>query len=141
MTPQLVRSLARVLSSDSLTVDDVTTHVGPAVDDPGAPLPVVFRPSLAGVADARLWRYPDSGLPYMLRLEPSGGGMLTVADLEAEFGASERLPSDRGRPETIVFPAIARGPAWTIVAIAEIDRSEPSRDPTVTSIALRRDPA
>jgi len=141
VTPQLLVSLAEMLSADPLTTDDVSSRIGPVVEDPGAPLPIVFRPTMAGVSDARLWRYPESGLPYVLKVEPSANHAPTVSDLETALGTSERVLTHRGRPDEVVFDPISRGTKWTVTAIAELESSHAAvATARVTSIRLRRDP-
>ncbi len=138
---ELIRELIRFLSQDPLAVDEVTARIGPIVRDPGIPMPIELRPALAGVCSAYLTRYPESGLPYVLTVEPTRDAAPTVGALQAVFGDYRRALTGRGMPYEIVFSTPAEGTNWRIVLIARLEPvSDQIESTLVTSIALRRDP-
>ncbi len=144
-----IQGLIRFLSKDSLTFADVVARVGPVVTDPGIPQPAELKPSsLTGVRAARLGRYPDDGLPYLLTLQLADGARPTAAALKAVLGDYQRARTDRGHaPQVMFYPPPADGSRWRVVVIAELGPgsasgagSESLDDAPVTSLSLRRDP-
>lgn len=137
----LIRELVLFLSRDKLTVEDVAARVGPVVRDPGVPMPLEFRPVIAGVHSAHLSRYPDSGLPYILTLKLAPDARLTTAELKAVFGDYRRSRTDFDRPIEIIFYPPAAGEHWRVAVIAQLVREGDSLDDApVMTLALRRDP-
>lgn len=137
----LIRELVLFLSRDTLTVEDVAARVGSVARDPGVPMPLELRPVMAGVRSARLSRYPDSGLPYVLTLEPAPDARPTAAALKAALGDYRRAHTGRSRPIEVMFYPPAAGAHWTVVVIAELLPEGDSLDEaSVTTLALRRDP-
>lgn len=137
----LLRELMLLLSQDTLTVEDVIARVGPVAHDPGVPMPLELRSTLDGVRSARLSRYPDSGLPYVLTLELAPDAQPTVATLKADFGDYHRAHTDRGKPIEVMFYPPAMGTRWQVAVIARLAPIEGSLDDAkVTTLALRRDP-
>jgi hypothetical protein len=117
----LARDLHRFLSQDPLTIADIATRVGPITSDPGVPMEIQLSPVIPGVSAARLARYPDSGLPFTLTLEPTPDARPTAAALRGTFGEGRRGLTDRGRPPELQFDPPAAGPRWHVVVIAELD--------------------
>jgi hypothetical protein len=137
----LVRELVRFLSRDRLGIDDVAERIGPVARDPGIPMPIELRPAVAGVRSARLARYPDSGLPYLLSLEPTPEARPTVAELQAVLGDYRRALTGRGVPPELIFSPPAEGPRWRVVVIVRLEPTAGGLETApVTEIALRRDP-
>ncbi len=136
----LIQDMVGFLSQDPLTVEDVAARVGTALRDPGIPMPIELNPKLPGVHSAKLARYPDSGLPYLLDLELDPEARPTVAKMKAALGASRQAPTDRGRPRKVLFYPAA-GPKWQVVIIAELAQEPGELETTpITTLALRRDP-
>jgi hypothetical protein len=103
---------------------------------------IELRPRIPGVHSARLSRYPDSGSPYVLELEPAPEARPTLASLKAAFGDYRRAPTHRGMPPEVLFSPQGTGSQWRIVVIAQLASATDSLDTaSVTRIALRRDPA
>lgn len=138
---ELIRDLISFLSQDTLTVEDVVARIGPVTNDPGIPMSLEMRPTLVGVRSARLARYPDSGVPYLLTLEFAPDARPTVAELKATFGDYHRARTGRGRPISVIFYPPAIGTHWQVALIAELLSKGDDLDPVpVTTLALRRDP-
>jgi hypothetical protein len=136
----LVTDLVRFLSQDALTVEDVAGFVGPVVDDPGAPLPAELDPVLPGVRAARLARYPDSGTPFVLTIEPDAASPTTPRALRPTLGEFERALTRRETPTQVLF-APSAGARWAVVVIARLaSEGGDLDDAPITSIAFRRDP-
>jgi hypothetical protein len=137
----LIGQLVRSLSQDGLTFEDVSAFVGPVVHDTGVPASATLRPVLPGVRAARLSRYPDSGLPYILTLEPDVASPTTPEALRPMLGDFRRARTDRGMPPEVVFAPASSAPRWKVVVIAQLEATgaELGQAPII-SIALRRDP-
>jgi hypothetical protein len=137
----LVAQLVLFLSKDQLTVEEVTAKVGRVAHDPGIHMPIRLRPLLAGVRSAKLARYPDSGLPYVLTLEPALDSRPAVGALKAVLGAYRRALTGRGMPAELVFPPGRNEPHWHVVVIVTVDNAPKEMDSArTTSIVFRRDP-
>lgn len=137
-----LQQLIRFLSQDPLSVADVVARVGPVVSDPGIPQQAELKPSLPGVRAARLGRYPDDGLPYLLVLDLADGARPTAATLRTAFGDYKRARTDRGQPAQVLFYPPAAGPRWRVVLLADLGPIEGSLDEAqVTRLSLRRDPS
>jgi hypothetical protein len=138
----LIRDLIHFLSQDPLTVEDVIARVGPVVHDPGGLMPMELRPILPGLRSARLARYPNSGLPYVLDLALAPEAQPTAAALKVVFGDYHRARTDRGRQPEVLFYPPALGSCWKVVVIVELALGVDALDDApVTRVALRRDPA
>lgn len=138
----LIRELIRFLSQDMLTVEDVIGRVGPVAHDPGGLMPIELQPVLASVRAAHLYRYPDTGLPYALMIDPEPNTGLTVADLQQAFGDYERLLTDRGRPPEIIFYPPPAGSRWKVAVIADLQSAAGPLDrQSVISLMLQRERA
>jgi hypothetical protein len=138
----LVPELARFLSKDDLTVDEVMARVGRVTHDPGVPMPIELHSAIAGVRSAQLGRYPDSGLPYVLTLEPSPDTRPVVGALKAVLGNYKRALTGRGMPAELVFPPVENGLCWRVVVIVNLDRTAGELDSArIVRISFRRDPA
>jgi hypothetical protein len=137
----LIRELALFLSRDRLTVDAVTAWVGRVVRDPGIPMPIELQTTLPGVRSAKLGRYPDSGLPYVLTLEPAQDSRPSVGALKAALGNYRQARTSLGAPAVLVFPAASTGRRWEVAVIATVDKGAKDLDSTrVRALTLRRDP-
>jgi len=137
----IVRDLVRFLSQDPLSVEDVIDRVGPVVRDPGVPMPMELNPAMPDVSSAKLTRYPDSGLPYLLTIEPSLDARPSATSLEAAFGGYKRSRTDPGIPAELIFYPPANAPHWRVAVIARLESSGSDLDSApVTSISFRRDP-
>ncbi len=137
---ELLRALVLLLSLDTLTVKDVIARVGSVAHDPGVPMPIEIHPG-PGLLTASLARYADTGLPYLLTLEPAPSHRPTVAALRLAFGDYRRARSDRGRPVEVLFHSLIATQHWKVVLIAEISTDGSELDEAkVISVALRRDP-
>jgi hypothetical protein len=136
----LVRQLIDFLSQEPLNVDDVVARVGPIIDDPGIPMRIDLKPALPGVRVAQLSRFPDSGLPYLLAIEPEPGAAPTPAELERVLGPPRRARTHRGMPPELIFYPPAVAPHWKIAVLAQVESPDDLKNAPVTSIAFRRDP-
>lgn len=137
----LIRELIHFLSQDMLTIEDVVARIGPVAHDPGVPMPIDLDSVDAGVHSARLSRYPGSGLPYVLTLEPKLNARPTVAALKSVLGDYGQALTGRGRPIEVVFSPPAAGACWKVVVIAELAPNVAwLENAAVTRVALRRDP-
>jgi hypothetical protein len=139
----LVQDLMRFLAQDPLGVDDVTARVGSVTRDPGVLMPIELWPAVAGVRSARLARYPDSGLPYVLTLTLASApdARPTLAALKAVLGDYRRARTDFGMPREFIFYPPAEGPHWQVVVIVQIESvNDEIEAAPITSIAFRRDP-
>jgi hypothetical protein len=136
----LVTDLVAFLSRDALTIEDVAGFVGPVADDPGVPLPAELDPMLPGVRAARVARYPDSGEPFVLTIEPDAASPTTPRALRLILGDYARPLTRREMPTAVVF-APSAGARWAIVVIARLASPADNLDDVpITSIAFRRDP-
>jgi hypothetical protein len=134
----LIEELVPFLSQDPLTVEDVIARIGSLIEDPGIPMPIRIEPKVHGVQSARLARFPDSGLPYLLILELQADARPSVASLRAIMGDYDRVRTDRGMPREILFSPEAVGRRWRIVVIAQPQSDED--EAPVNVIFYRRDP-
>ena len=138
---EMIRDLVPFLSQDRLTVEDVTGRVGPVAQDPGGLMSIELDPVISGLETARLARYPDSGLPYLLELEFSPDSRPTVASLKPFLGDYRQARTDRGRPLEVMFYPPAGGSRWNVVVIGTVPEGTGRLDDApVTNVALRRDP-
>jgi hypothetical protein len=137
----IVQELVNFLSRDSLDSDDVIARVGKLARDPGVPLPMELQPALAGVRSASLTRYPDSGLPYTLKLEPEPEARPTAAELKAVIGDYRQSLSHDGRPVELIFYPLAEGGRWRVVVLAQLAEADGAIETVpIDSITFRRDP-
>jgi hypothetical protein len=141
MTTELLQELGAFLARDPLSVQDVIERIGPAIADPGVPMAIELRPGIPGIGSAKLWRYPETGLPYLLRLEPSAGHPLAVCDVAARLGPYDRSLRSREAPPEIVFGRAIRGDRWSVKLLAEYSAGTlPLEEAPLISFSLRRDP-
>ena len=141
MSTSVVAQLVNFLAQDPLTIEDVASYVGSTRNDPGAPLAIELIPTIAGVQTARMWRYPDNGLTYLLELEFADDAAPRLSELRTLMGNYKRLRSDIGMPARVVFHPSAAGSRWAIAVIAELSPDTGAiGDQTVTRLAFRRDP-
>jgi hypothetical protein len=137
----LLRRYMHVLAEDTVDVAGVVALVGRIIQDPGVPMSAEIAPNSPLFAAAKLGRYRESGLPFVLTLEPAADERPTLAALTAAFGRCKRVSSGRGMPAVCIIDVAASGPAWTIALIATLsDKDERDDRNFATSIALRRDP-
>jgi hypothetical protein len=141
MIGPVLEELTRFFSREALTVADVALHIGPVTADHGDLMPLDLRPIVPGVKAAQLWRYPDTGLPYLLKLEPTADSAPRVSELKASLGKPKRARTDLEAPPAVLFrPAMPEG-SWTVIVITELEPGgDELEEATVRSIALRRDP-
>ena len=138
---ELVRDFVRFLSSDRLTVDRIVERIGRVEHDPGIPMSIEMNPAVPGVRSAQLVRYPDSGVPYVLKLEPEMEWRPTVGDLKAVLGDFDRALTGRGMPAQLLFQRSQDGTRWKVVVIVTVEPSVGEMDSArVAKIAFRRDP-
>jgi hypothetical protein len=138
----LVQELVRFMSQDSLGIEDVAARIGSIVDDPGIPMPIELRSTLSDIRLAQLSRYPDSGLPYVLTLQPVSDIHLTLTALKAVLGDYKRAATDRGVPPKVLFYPLTKGSHWSVVVIVELESVPDGLETSeVTSMAFRRDPS
>ncbi len=137
---ELLGALVLLLCQDALSVEDVIARIGSVANDPGVPMPIEIRPG-PGLRTASLARYADTGLPYLLSIEPELTSRPTVAALKRAFGDYHRVRNDRGKPIEILFNPPIAAKSWKVVLIAEIFSHERDLESdTAISVALRRDP-
>jgi len=135
----LIRELIILLSQDTLGVEDIAARIGPVIRNPGISMALEMQPA-AGMRSARLSRDPETGIPYVLTIEPEPDVRPAVAELKAAFGDYRRARTSFEQPATIVFyPAMAG--SWAVAVIVELEPSvDPVEDRSVERIRLRRDP-
>jgi hypothetical protein len=137
----LIGEMVRTLSRDGLTFEDVAAIVGPVAQDPGVPASATLQTVLPGVRAAKLSRYPDSGLPYVLTLEPDPASRPTPDALTSILGDYRRAPTDRGMLPKVVFAPEPSAPRWNVVVIAQLGTASAAfGQAPITSISFRRDP-
>jgi hypothetical protein len=137
---ELVQELISFLSQDTLSVADVVARVGSVLKEPGQQMPIELRPTLAGVWAARLSLDPDSGLPYMLTIEPEPDARPTPAMLKAALGDYRRMPTHFDLPRELMFSPLGKGTRWHVVVFVKLqDAAGSIDDAPATSIAFRRD--
>jgi hypothetical protein len=137
----MVQELVHFLSQHPLAIDDVIARVGTLVRDPGAPMPIELRPALVGVRSASLARYPDTGLPYTLTLEPESDARPTPAELKTGLGDYHQTLTHSGRPVELVFYPAAEGSRWRVVVLALLAGANDAIEAApIASITFRRDP-
>jgi len=136
---ELIRQLVQLLSRD-ISVPDVINEVGSVWNDPGGLLPIELEPTVPGVRSVSLSRDIDSGMPYVLTIEPTSETSLTPNELEQVFGSFKRLRTDRGQPPEIIFYPPKTESPWHVVIVATLESVvEPLNEQQVTSVSLRRD--
>jgi len=136
---ELIRQLVQLLSRD-ISVPDVINEVGSVRNDPGGLLPIELEPTVPGVRSVSLSRDIDSGMPYVLTIEPTSETSLTPNELEQVFGSFKRLRTDRGQPPEIIFYPPKTESPWHVVIVATLESVvEPLNEQQVTSVSLRRD--
>jgi hypothetical protein len=137
----LVRELILFLLQDRLTVGEVARRVGPIGHDPGIPLSIELQPVLPGVRAAKLARFPDSGLPYVLTLEPAMESRPIVGALKEVLGPYKQARTGLEMPASLIFPPAGRESGWQVVVFVTLDKVGVEMDSARTrTIAFRRDP-
>lgn len=138
---KLIQDLVRFLSQEGLSVEDVVARIGRVMHEPVELVPLELCPVIAGIRSARLALYPDSELPYMLKIEFEHDVQPGVGELKSVLGDYHQALTDRGRPIEILFYPPQAGAHWNIVVIAKLatDSSEIERS-FLASVILRRDP-
>jgi hypothetical protein len=137
---ELVQELIIFLSQDTLTVADVSARVGPVENNPGHQMPIELRPTLTGVRASRLSLDPDSGLPYVLTIEPEPDARPTPAMFKAALGEYRQMQTHFDLPRELMFYTQGKGTRWHVVVFVKLqDAAGEIDDAPVTSIAFRRD--
>ena len=137
----LIRELTNLLSRDALDVVHVVARIGRVNSDPGIPMPIDLLPESPILSSARLSRYPATGLPYVLTIQPKPAFRPTVSALKAAFGPCDWALTERGMPAECVFDSAGMGHQWTVTMIATSPGGHrEDKDNFVSFIALRRDP-
>jgi hypothetical protein len=134
----LLRELFAFLGHDNLSVADVARHLGQAPREQSDPLPV--QPRDAGVRAAKVFAYPDTGLPYLIELEPADDAQLTPAQLRSTFGDYTRQLTHFGAPRELLFTGLADTEPWRVVILVEVEPTGDVENGRVTRITFRRDP-
>jgi hypothetical protein len=133
--------LARLLSQDPLTMEQVIARIGPVIDDGGRDRAWQLQPSDPRWRSARVARDRDTGAPFLVELAPSlGSGALTLAALRVRFGDYQRLRGHEDLPRQVVFQLPDAGLPYRTTLIASLDDSDGLDDATVVLLAVRRDP-
>ena len=138
----LLRQVFQLLGGPKLAVGDVVKLLGPIDTDPGIPVSIRLRPASPDLKSASLSRYPESGVPYLITLEPVPNARPTLHDLQEIFGEYRRgLGSARKIVEFIFYPHVPGAP-WQIAVIARLGGPSANFDAEpVRTISFRRDPA
>jgi hypothetical protein len=140
VTARVIASLAEILTQDGLTVEPLASQIGVITSDPGDLLPMEISPSIAGVKNAKLWREPETGLPYLVRLQPAEDAKLTLDDLSRRFGEYRQSSIGPDRPQEIMFLDPVRAARWSVTVLASLSQpARPAPDSPVSSVSLRRD--
>jgi hypothetical protein len=141
-SPALVAVVDQVwtfLAQDNLSMADVAHRIGQSAGgDPSDAIEV--QPRLAGVRQAQVLAYPDTGLPYLVRLEPEDNATLTPNDLQSRFGDYKRQPTHFGEPRELIFTGRADTQPWRVVLLVEAEPTPDLDTSRVTRISFRRDP-
>ncbi len=136
---EYVLALIRLLSGE-IGVAEVVARIGPVETDSGWPIPMELRPTALELRAARLARYPDTGLPYALTIEPADGAKPTVAELQAALGDYQQTRTDRGMAPEVVFAPPASGPRWRVAVLARLEPGAGDFEScNVSRIVFRRD--
>ncbi len=98
-----VRDRARLLASDSVTVEAFVRRLGPIVADEGSGVSLDLRSGDARFIRVQLWRDVETGVPSMLALDLVPA-QLSVADPARAFGAyKQSIPAPEGATLTLFF--------------------------------------
>jgi hypothetical protein len=135
----LVTELVAFLRRDGLTIDDVAGRVGPIAAGTLSNQ-IALQSRLTGVRAAELLAYPDSGLPYMLSLEPDEAARPTLAAMKSALGDYRRMRSHFGEPRQASFSTARVPGAWHVVVLAEAEPTDDLESAPITRITFRRDP-
>ena len=140
MTTEFLQELGAFFARDPLSVQDVIERIGSASADPGIPMAIELRPRIPGIGAAKLWRYPETGSPYLLRLELAAGEPLVVRNVAARFGPYDRSATGPETIPAIVFRRAIGGDRWSVKVLAEYSAGTlPLDDAALISVSLRRD--
>ena len=82
----------------------------------------------AGVRAAQVLSYPDTGLPYLVTIEPDDGTAITPAQLRSSFGDFTRESTHFGAPRELIFTGRADTHPWRVVLLVTV---EPTRESSV----------
>jgi hypothetical protein len=136
----VVREMFAFLSQNHITLQDVSKRVGSLAHDPGGLMPLELHSTLPGVRAARLARYPDSDLPYLLDLTPVPGARPTAGELKRFLGDYKRARTDMGRPWRLVFHPPSNEESCRVVVIAQLESGAPDLDSApIIQVGFRRD--
>jgi hypothetical protein len=132
---ETLRDLARFISQDTLTTDDVVRRLGAVTADHGAGGSLELASRDPRFSRVQLWRDP-AGVPILLDVELAPASRLQLAELRAAFGAGKAVtPSAIGAAHEVVFYAIVRGARFDASLVARTD----SARELATAIVFRRD--
>jgi hypothetical protein len=136
----LIHEFVTFLSQANLSASEVISRIGSVEYDPGPPLPVKLQTNIAGISDASLFLYPDTGLPYVLKLRLASRVKLNLGILKKEFHIFERaVSSPETTPKLIFYPNVQNSEC-KVVLIAELESMTSKIDNAgVISISFRRD--
>jgi hypothetical protein len=135
----VVEELREFLARDGLSMDDVANRIGnSAGGDPRDAIEV--QPRLAGLRTVQVLAYPDTGLPYLVTLEPEDSAMPTPSELQSRFGDYTRQPTHFGAPRELIFTGRTDTGPWRVVLLAEAEPLPDLNTSPITRITFRRDP-
>ena len=130
--------LARLLSQDPLTMEQVSARIGPVIDDGGRDRAWELRPTDPRWRTARVARDRDTGAPFLVELAPSGN--LTVAALRARLGDYQQLRSHEDLPRQVVFRLPDLDLPYRAALIVSLGESDSLDGAQVVLAGVRRDP-
>jgi hypothetical protein len=135
----VVEELRTFLAQDNLSMRDVAEWIGHAVGgDPSDRVEV--QPRLAGVSAAQVLSYPETGLPYLVTIEPEDSATTTPAQLRSHFGDFTGLPTHFGAPRELSFTGHRDTQPWRVVVLVTVEPTRELERGRVTQITFRRDP-
>ena len=130
--------LARLLSQDPLTMEQVIARIGPVIDDGGRDRAWQLRPSDPRWRSARVARDRDTGAPFLVELAPAGA--LTLTALRVRLGDYQRLRGHEDLPRQVVFQLPDSGLPYRAALIASLADSDTLDSAHVVLVGVRRDP-
>jgi hypothetical protein len=138
---ETLQQLCILLSSASLTVQDVSASLGTISQDQGGSLAIEVHPSNPAFRKALIVRQLDTQEPSHIELKLAESSTLTVEDLSRVFGHYQELPALHwDRPQEIAFQGSSSNTPYTCAVLAEVIPGEQGViDGTATTVTLRRD--
>ena len=138
---ETIQKTCHVLSSASLTVQDVARELGTVVQDKGGDSELIIEPNDKDFATAVVMRRIHSQEPAFVQLSLAVANKLTVETLHKTFGVWSELPNvNWNQLQEIIFYVNLPGMPNTCAVIACVEPGEQGlEDGFVVKLTLRRD--